>query len=309
MTRPSHVLAAILLCAGPAFGDEHLVREGETLPRIAQLYFGDAPAGLIVLAAANGISDPDEVALAPGHRLLLPVPGRATVQAGEGWERLAERTLGHAGRAAVLARANEMDPDVAPDTGVEVVVPVVVAHRTDRGDTLPEISRRYYGSGRGLRLLREFNALRVGSRPPADGTILVPFPDLRLSAAGAEALALAAPGRGDGARTQAQAEITAALPALEGLWKGGRYVELVAAASRLAGRPEATGNQLVTIGRWLAFAYVALEREDLAEEALRAALEHQPDLDLNPITTSPKILRVLRSARRPRAVAPATDPR
>jgi LysM repeat protein len=303
-------LALAVLAAGPARADEHPVREGETLARIAQLYYGDAPAGLVAIAEANRISDPEETVLVPGQRLYVPVPERATVQPGESWERLAERTLGHAGRGGVLARANAMDPAAAPDAGVEVVVPVVVAHRTDRGDTLPAISKRYYGGTKGLRLLREFNDLRAGARPVPDGTILVPFPDLRLTEAGAELLARVARDRdGDGARTRAQAEIAQALPGLEDLWREGRYVELVAAANRLAGRPEATGNQLVTIGRWLAFAYVALEREDLAEQALRATLEHQPDLELNPITTSPKILRVLRAARRAREVAPAPDSR
>ena len=109
MTRA--LALAILLAPVDATAEEHVVREGETLAQIAGLYYGDDRSGGVVLAGANGLSDPDEAALTAGQRLVIPVPRHVTVAAGDTWSALAEGTLGLARRADVLARANGADPD------------------------------------------------------------------------------------------------------------------------------------------------------------------------------------------------------
>lgn len=58
-----------------------------------------------------------------------------------------------------------------------------------------------------------------------------------------------------------------------------------------------TGNQVVSIHRELASAYVALNRVDLAVQAFRTALGRQRDLELDVTRTSPTVLRALEEAR------------
>lgn len=78
----------------------------------------------------------------------------------------------------------------------------------------------------------------------------------------------------------------------------GRYAEVVALGNRLLGAGDLSGNRSVTIQRELAAAYVALGREDLAMQAFHIALQKQPDLELDTIRTSPKVLRALELAKK-----------
>jgi hypothetical protein len=287
-------------------GEEHVVREGETIVQLARLYYGDFHAGVAVLQTANTLDeDEGDTALVAGRRLTVPAPRRETVSAGDTWATIAERTLGSARHARFLASANGGAAETLPEAGSEIVVPVVLAHRVGPNDMLASLARRYYrGSRAGIRLMREVNDLR-GARLAPGRVVLVPLPDLQLTPEGVAAFSRVAGALDDQARARAQAEISAALPPLDALFRDGRYLDLVANASRLLGRTEATGNQLVTLNRLLGYAYVALGREDLAEAAFREALSHQPDLELNAVTTSPKILRVFRRARRTAESRPA----
>ena len=87
----------------------------------------------------------------------------------------------------------------------------------------------------------------------------------------------------------------------------------VLAIGIMLGTGELTGNQIVTIQRELAVAFVALDRPDLAVEAFAAALERQPDLELYSRDTSPTVQRALTGAReahaeRQRAAPPEPTP-
>ena len=94
-----------------------------------------------------------------------------------------------------------------------------------------------------------------------------------------------------------QARIEEELPGLQEHVRRGRYTEAVALGNRLLGAEVLTGNQVVTIQRHLGTAYVALGRMDLAVNAFRAALTRQPDLQLDTVRTSPRVMRAFEEAR------------
>src|SRR5262249_31624114 len=129
------------------------------------------------------------------------------------------------------------------------------------------------------RSLRRFNGLRT-TRLARGQVILVPIDDLLLSEEGlrivAEATGVDTSTSGD--VRSLQERIAEQLPALQAAIAEGRYTEAVALGNRLLGSGELTGNQIVTIQRALAVAYVALGRSDLAVEAFLEALQRQPDL-------------------------------
>jgi hypothetical protein len=75
--------------------------------------------------------------------------------------------------------------------------------------------------------------------------------------------------------------------------------------NRLLGAGELTGNQIVTIQRSLAVAFIALDRADLAVDAFVEALSRQPDLELDSRRTSPTVLAAFESARQRIVSVPA----
>jgi len=297
--------ALALAVATVARADDHIVRPGESLPQLAEQLYGDARRAEI-LAVANGVPAVDEV-LRAGQRLMVPAPEWRTVGSEDTWASLAQRLLGDERRAFLLVDANRGNPDARPAAGTEILVPAVVAYRCAYGDGLPQIAERFYGRNEAARLIKRYNFLQ-GGRIDRGDVLLLPLPDLRLTNAGRALLASQRATRGDGSRLNRQTHADAEIRALEGRLREGAFVEVVEAAGRLlATRESLSGNQVVSILRALGTAYVALDRTDLAVATFREALAHQPDLEWNPITTSPKVLRAWQTARSaPPAKAPAS---
>ena len=97
----------------------------------------------------------------------------------------------------------------------------------------------------------------------------------------------------------AQDEVESALPELIQQVEQARFAEAVALGNRLLGATSLTSTQAVTIQQELGVAYVALERSDLAEAAFRAALGLQPNLELDTVKTSPRVLEAFNQAKQP----------
>lgn len=300
------------LGAAVARADDHIVRPGESLPQLAEQLYGDARRAAI-LATVNGVPEVDEV-LRAGQRLAVPVPEWRTVGAEDTWASLAQRLLGDERRAFLLIEANRGNPDARPAAGTEILVPAVVAYRCVYGDGLPQIAERFYGRNEAARLIKRYNFLQ-GARIDRGDVLLLPLPDLRLTNAGRALLESQRASHADGTRQANQTRADGEIRTLEQHLRDGEFVEVVEAAGRLlAGREALSGNQVVSILRAEGTAYVALDRTALAVAAFREALAHQPDLEWNPITTSPKVLRAFQAARLPAPAsaapaAPAAPPR
>ena len=278
----------------------HAVQEGDTFASIAQRYYGD-PTREAVLREANRMKDVQEDELIPGSWLFVPTVAFVRVEEGETWRSLAARFYGKGSRSAVLIDANKGNRRVQPDEGAELLVPYPLRHVVAPGETLAKIAAMYLPStSTSLKRLRQFNA---GARIERGRVVLVPLSDLRLAGDGrmeaAEAFARAA---GGGAAKEAQDEVETALPELIRQVEEARFAEAVALGNRLLGAASLTSTQAVTIQKELGVAYVALERRDLGEAAFRAALALQPNLELDTVRTSPRVLEAFNRAKQP--VAP-----
>lgn len=278
----------------------HVVRPGETLASIAQLYYGDARRESVVVAE-NGLATGNGSAIVVGMRLRIPWSTYHVVKAGESWADLAQRYYGDARRAFVLVEANRGATGTHPDVGAELIVPYPMRYVAMQGELVPKIAAQFYEADSGVRRLRRFNG--IGANRLARGQIvLIPLDGLVLSEDGREIVQqrTGMPLTGGELRAR-QAEIEERLPELRKHVEEGAFADAIALGNRLLGIGRLTGNQVVTIQRQLATAYVALDRNDLAVRAFRAALEKQPDLELDALRTSPKVLRALRDAKNQRA--------
>jgi LysM repeat protein len=280
----------LAVSARPADAFPHVVRPGETLAAIAARMYGDAKRESL-LAGANALDVGGGSAIVAGMRLEIPAPMHHKVAAGETWASLALAWLGGTGRADVLARANHAVPWVPPETGQEVEIPAVVAHIVSDGDSSTTLAARYWGDGNRGWELNAFNGR--AEAPMHRGEIfLVPLADLALTEAG---LAEARTSLGlvhsevdvEGLATQRRAD--AELPTLMADVRGGRYVETVARANRVLGSGQLTRPQLAILYRALLEAYVALDASPEATQACASLRANAVRVDLDPMTTSPKI--------------------
>lgn len=280
----------------------HVVRPGETLASIAQLYYGD-PRRENVLVAENGLTTQGGAAIVVGLRLSIPWVSYHVVGPGETWASIATRHYGDPRRVSALIEANPQVSASQPDEGAELLVPYPLRHVSRQGETARRVAQLYYEDQGRAQVLLRFNAINR-QRIARGQIVLVPLADLLLSEAGrrlTEASAEQPPTGGD--VRDLQALINDQLPSLHLHVRRGRYPEAVALGNRLLGSGDLTGNQIVTIQRALAVAYVALDRPDLAQTAFIAALERQPDLELDTRRTSPTVLRAMEAAREALAVA------
>ncbi len=310
---------AIGLALGTGVGDAraftHVVRKGETLASIAKDMYGRADFEY-VLVGANALDVHGGSSIAAGMRLEVPALGHWRTTLGDSWPELADRFLGAADRAHILAGANGQKPWTPPEPGTEIVIPYVLRHVAGDDENVFDLAQRYLGDKMLAWQLVVFNDL-PGNDLRRGQAVLIPLVDLPLTALGKaqaeRARELVRSEAGGEARAR-QKEIDERLPELHTLVRDGRWIDAVGLGERLVGLGDATRPQQARIGKLLTVAYVALEAHGAAIEACRRYLQNVTVEHLEAAETSPKVREACDHARdllaRPAVAAPsATTPR
>jgi LysM repeat protein len=290
----SLVLATAALCAAPrpAAAFTHVVLTGDTLASIAERYYGKIQYERI-LVAANLLDLEGGSSIVRGMQLEVPAVSYRRVSRGETWESLAAETLGLPQRSDVLALANDSMPWLFPEEGAEIVVPYNLRVVVRPNETLIAIALRFMGDMNKAWILDRYNNLK-GRGLEAGMVILVPLSNLPLTDAGRRAAARAAESvfsESLGETLKAQRKVAQEIPLLIADVRSGRYVDAVARGSRFIASNALTEQQLARVYRELVEAYVALDAAGLARSACDEWRKREPLAVLDPVNTSPKILR------------------
>ncbi len=250
----------------------HKVRSGESASSVAKRYYGSFEAGRLVLEY-NGKTG---TVIHAGEILRVPFCEIHRVVRGDSWSVLARRHLARASAWRTLAELNQRDADAALAVDDRLVMPVVLSHALERGDTLASLAEHYYGdAGRG-ELLRRFNRIDDPRRLAVGATIEVPLVSLQLARATAGRFgtllskAATAFDRGEYARARTLLE------------SSGKRI-----------RSEGDAQERAEFRRLLAFVYVAYDLPEDACGAWRLVAEPAVRLRLDTDLVSPKIRDVL----------------
>lgn len=268
----------------------HRVRFGETLAGISQLYYGTEKHAAIIALANNG--DPQQQPK-PGDHIRVPTAWVHTVRANTTLNALAKELLGDSRRGPVLRHFNRRIRRNRVRAKTKVVVPFTLAHTVTPSDTPADLARQFYGSPQQAKLLLSHNLLSAPQLKPGS-TIDIPIGHVRITPQRMETLINA---RLLGVHQNVDQQGREALQEANALLRGGDYWSVGLRLVKLLGQQISSDAYLAEVYKLLAISYVALDHSKIAVKAFREALLHQPDLSLDPVTTSPKVIRAFVDAK------------
>lgn len=285
----------------------HVARSGETLLMLSQRYYG-RPDLSTVIRAANGFVHPDDGSIAQGELLDIPEVLFHRTQAGETFEILADRYLASPKRGPFLAEMNGMDPGQSLAEGSIVKIPYHLRHIFASGESIQSVAKLYYGDEPGPNFLRNYNFSGRKRRFSRGDVLIVPLVDLEFTREEHERISNERRRQYSSADAEQQQQAVGTIAKLKEASDSGQYVKIVALASALLARAESlTVPQQIGVHKYLAIAYVALGDRPSAVTHLAEALKLQPEMELSPLTTSPKILELLKEIRSESTPTPKTD--
>jgi LysM repeat protein len=289
--RVASILLALLWAVAAAAGERvHEVRPGESASSIAKRYYGDYELASLLLEY-NGRSGN---LIRVGEKLRVPFCEVHRVRAGETWSGLSDRYLGRASAYRAVAALNGLEPARPLGLGVEVIFPVPLTYRLQRGDTLAGIAERFYGDA-GLRdALQSYNAIDDPRRLSVGQAIEVPVVSLRLREIPVEPVAAKRPPEPE---LEPEPDLRPAArfsEPLEAVWNAFVDGDYESSQERLESVREsviAEGTLEDKTQFWtlLAFVRVAFDDDNGACVAYRSLTELSPTPELAPDLVSPKI--------------------
>jgi LysM repeat protein len=283
---------AALLASTPAEAQRvlHRIRFGETLAGVSTHYYGSA-AHATILAAVNGLDPTAE--LRAGERLRIPTAWAHTVRRTTSIEGLARQLLGDKRRWQALALTNQLGRRKRVKAGAQLVIPFIHSHTVVQGDTYPDLARRFLGAAKYAGLIASFN-FATSPKPTAGMQVELPISHVRIEERRLEDLVnqrlLGVSSLGEGEHREVLREANALL-------RRGEYWGVPLRLVQLLAHDQSSDGHMAEVFKLLAIAYVAVDRGDLAVKAFQEALLRSPSLNLDPVTTSPKVIRAFVDAK------------
>jgi LysM repeat protein len=335
-TRPPYLLLFIGFLAATLFARQaqalkYKPKPEETLSHISLIHYGD-PKKFIYIAAANFIADPDKVPR--GKALWVPTVWRYRLKKGDSLSRLATKYLKDSKRSDFLKWLNKIKNPRDLELGTLITMPFLLRHRVQQGQSMVDVAKRYYFRSKETGLLRKFNSKRTNVLRPGE-IVFVPIFDKATAFDKVKerikrnqereakiteeakkivkkAIAENGSGTSDTPATDAATRILesdarddkktppedlALIEKADELYRDGEYARAQANLARalehnlLSLAHEAQAREI------MAFCLMALDRPQDAEHEFVRLLMVDPKRTLDPITTSPKIMKAFQRAK------------
>lgn len=302
MSRPYRALSLLLLLsAGPARAESfaHVTRPGDTAETLAAQYYNNRSLAALV-REVNKL--PANANPKPGQRLRIPSATQYRLTRGETLDLVAKRRLGDARRAHFLAEWNGLKPGVQPPAGSKLLLPELILHHAAAPESFAALAKNLFGDAAQAKMLQAYN-FHPGALIGRGELILIPFTMMRAQPTAAVPAPQHVRKPEDTARLEAEqaARLAAGVALAEKAYRDGNYAEIPGALIRLLVSEKPSEQQLGEIHRLLAFAYVALDVDELAFKEFQEMLQHDPKATLDTATVSPKIRDVFDRAKKLRS--------
>jgi LysM repeat protein len=316
-----------ILYARQALALKYKPKKDETLSHVALIHYGD-PKKWVYITAANFIADPNKI---PRNRpLWVPTVWRYRIRKGDSLSKIAGKHLKDSKRADFLKWLNKVKNPRDLDPGRLITMPFLLRHRVQQGQSMVDVSKRYYFRSKETGLLRRFNGKRTNVLKPGE-IIFVPVfdPDCaydkvkerakrykeREAKVAKEAKEIVEKSITNGGETstatdaatrilesdsqdekQTPPEDLALIEKADELYRDGEYALARANLERALEHNLLSSTHEARAREIMAFCLVAMERPKDAEHEFVRLLMVDPKRTLDPVTTSPKIMEVFQRA-------------
>ena len=298
MKAPARMLAlAALISVIPAsaLSWSHVAAQGETLKQLAVRYYGQGNMEMVI-RAANGLVHPDDGSLMEGERVEIPEATYYKIAPGDTWDSIASRFLATPKRGEFLAELNGFKHDEMPPGEALIKIPYHLRHIFAPDESLRNVTRLYLGEEGSTAWLRKYNLTRKTKFKRGD-VVIVPLTRLDFVPEERDRVARERDSLYSGRDAELRELALKGIVKIKEAYDQGNYVEAASIGQRLLGQGGLSLPQKIGVFNYLGFAYVALDRKDMAKESFIEAVKLQPGMELSPITTSPKILEVFLEAK------------
>ncbi len=156
-----------------------------------------------------------------------------------------------------------------------------------KGESLSSISKRYYGHFDASKLIAGYNGIKDPVNLEVGTRLILPISDLQIVKKKSPSRPPAQPPTPSRRR-----EGDAFLEKGTSDYFIGDYVGAVTNLKKAVASGLTTNDDISKAHRFLAYSYVALNDREKAKDSFRQALSVDPDLQLDPVYVSPKIMEV-----------------
>jgi len=327
-------LFILLMCASlPAVAGElrHTLREGETLQNVARYFYGSSWKAAYI-AGANGLSA--ETDAKPGRSYIIPAAWVYKIRKGDSLATIAKKQLGNSERFRAIMAANGIAEYNDLEVGRELTMPFVIKHTVGANESLSSITKTYFHNTKQMKAVQEYNLLATNN-VALGTTILVPVFDKDTI----DVKKKAPMPKGSGATAAVEEAPPEAADKPKGMdpplaavsddptdrspgarirravkeYQTGDFDPACRDLERLLGEPRLTRDDRLRVIEYCGYCAIAFNEPGPARDYFRRWLEMKPDVQLDPVLTSPKIRAAVEDARKElqrtaQASAQATPP-
>ncbi len=274
----------------------HMAHAGETLEQLSVRYYGSSEK-TFVIRAANGFIHRDDGRLTDGEPVEIPEIIYLKIGASDTWQTLSNTFLASPTRASFLAVVNGFDESKMPSAGTIIKIPYHLRHIFAANETLKGVISLYYKNSDMEEQIVRYNNPSKTKYVQGD-VIIIPLMDLDFTQEERIRVDTFRANRYTLIDTFHQRSAGDLVISLKEDYEKGRYIQMIEKASRLLGHGRLTIPQEIGLNYHLAHAYVALNEPEMALKAFKEALTLQPEMELLPLTTSPKVMSIYKQAKK-----------